>query len=142
MKHIIISILCAFCYLICHSAEKPQGYKNENDAAVSEVQRIQPQYKNDLIRIIGKADRHDGGGAHLGYNMLLYNERTNLYLPLVITVWPTERGVNCSTDLRSNPYRNPRYHTSVSIDSEWVEIQYIQKSRNPFNGDIEYHYNR
>lgn len=130
------------CFLFCSGADKNQGYRNENEAAVSEVQRIQPQYKNDLIRIIGKEDRHDGAGAYLGYNMFLFNERTNLYLPIVITVWTTERGIKFSENLRTNPYRNPRFHVGVSHDDEWVKIEYIKKTRNPFNGDIEFHYNR
>lgn len=142
MRHLFVTVLCSLCFFICNSANNNQNYKNENDAAVSEVKNNQPQYKNDLIRIIGKEDRHDGAGAHLGYNMLLYNERTNSYLPIVITVWPTERGVPFSENLRTNPYRNPRFHVGVSSDDEWVQIEYIKKTRNPFNGDIEFHYNR
>ena len=128
-------------HVSCGNSESSPRYANENDAAIGLIKEAQPELSNDMMRVVEKADRHDGGGSHLGYNMVVYNERTNLYLPLIVTVWPTSKEVkHFSKDLRTQPYENPRYDSDAKFDSRWVSRDQIEVNRNPFNGDTEFGY--
>lgn len=142
MKKVIIIVLSLLMITLvsCGNSENTPKYANENDAAIGLIKEAQPELSNDLMRVVEKADRHDGGGSHLGYNMVVYNERTGLYLPLIVTVWPTSKGVSFSKDLRTQPYENPRYDSDVKASSRWVSGNQIEETRNIFNGDTEYHY--
>ena len=97
MKKIIIVLSLLMTALVsCDNSEKTPKYANENEAAIGLIKEAQPSLSDDIMRVVEKADRHDGGGSHLGYNMLVYNEKTGLYLPLIVTVWPTENVSNFS----------------------------------------------
>ena len=141
MKKVILIVLSFLIITLfsCNKSEIPTPkYANENEAAIGLIKEAQPELSNDMMRIIGKADRHAGDESHLGYNMLVYNERTGLYLPLAVTVWPTEKGSHFSKNLRTNPYNNPRYVSSVNRDSKWITRDQVVIKKNIINGDIEY----
>lgn len=123
----------------CGNSGYTSEYANENEAAIGLIKEAQPELRNDLMRVVEKADRHDGGGWHMGYNMLIYNERTGLYLPMILTVWPTsDDDTQYPKDLRTQPYKNPRYDSDVKANSEWITRDKIVIRKNIFNGDIEY----
>lgn len=143
MKKIFVFITIALLLLMqasCGESEKPPRFANENDAAIGLIKDAQPELNDDLMRVVKKSDRHDGAEHHLGYNMLVYNERTHLYLPLIILVFPSseEGSRSIPKDLRSQPYKHPRYETDIDENSRWITQDEIVVNRNIFNGDIEY----
>lgn len=140
MKKVISFVLSLFVMALvsCGGSENASKYANENEAAIGLIKEAQPELSGDLMRVVEKADRHDGGGSHLGYNMLIYNERTGLYLPIIVSVWPTENVPNFSKDLRTDPYKNPRYGSDVKPDSKWITRDQVVIKKNIFNGDTEY----
>ena len=126
--------------LSCGKSEYKSKYADENEAAIGVIKETQPELRNDLMRIVAKSDKHDGGGWHMGYYMIVYNESTKLCLPIVVFVMPTSKDEEASKDLRYYKYKNPRYDVDVDADSKWVPQDQIEMTRNIFNGDIEYHY--
>ncbi len=140
MKKVIIIVLSLLMMTLvsCGNSEKATKYANENEAAIGLIKEAQPELSNDMMRVVEKADMHDGGGSHLGYNMLVYNERTDLYLPIIVSVWPTEKVPNFSKNLRTEPYKNPRYDSDVKPDSKWITRDQIVIKKNIFNGDTEF----
>lgn len=140
MKKVIIVVLSLLMITLvsCGNSEKASKYANENEAAIGLIKEAQPELSNDMMRVVEKADRHDGGGSHMGYNMLVYNERTGLYLPLIVGVWPTEKVPNFSKNLRTEPYNNPRYDSDVKPDSKWITRDQVVIKKNIFNGDTEF----
>ena len=135
---LIILSLLMMTLVSCGNSEKTPKYANENEAAIGLIKEAQPELSNDMMRVIEKADRHDGGGSHLGYNMLVYNERIGLYLPIIIIVFPTENVPSLSKNLRTDPYNNPRYDSDVKPNSEWITHDQVVIKKNIFNGDTEY----
>ncbi|MDE5662442.1 MAG: hypothetical protein K2I37_00190 [Muribaculaceae bacterium] len=145
MKLILSKVLFIALGTICYSCTAntaSSNYINEDEAAVELVKKEQPQVRDNRISVAGKYDRHDGANHHIGYDILLYDSNTNLYLPVVISAFPNVSGCELSFNLHTSPYPATNYGCDVSPSSLWVSRSEIIVKPNPFNGDNEFHYIR
>lgn len=63
MKKVIFFVLSLFVMALvsCGGSENASKYANENEAAIGLIKEAQPELSGDLMRVVQKADRHDGG---------------------------------------------------------------------------------